>query len=115
MQYMLLIYENEAAREKVSPEDMQKFFGAYQTYSKDMTDAGVIRAGNALQPTASATTVRLRNGSTDTSDGPFGQTSEQFTGYYVIDCADLDEALGWAAKCPSAPYGSIEVRPVMEM
>ena len=106
MRYMLLIYENEANE----PGDIQPWFD----YTDEMGQAGVMKAGDALHPTSSATTVRVKNGETVTTDGPFAETREQLGGYYLVDCKDLDEAIRWAAKMPNADRGSIEIRPVME-
>jgi hypothetical protein len=91
---------------------MNKVFADYMQYSKDLAAAGCLRGGAALQPIATATTVRVRGGKTATTDGPFAETKEQLGGYYIIDVANLDDAIKWAAKCPGAPTGSIEVRPV---
>ena len=106
MRYMLLIYENE----KNDPGDIQAWFA----YTEEMGKAGVMKAGDALHPTSAATTVRVKDGETVATDGPFAETREQLGGYYLIECADLDEAIGWAAKMPNADRGSIEIRPVME-
>ena len=113
MEYMLLIYEDEAILERQSDAQRQEIWTAYAEYSKALAEAGAMRAGAPLQPTATATTVRVRDGSTGTTDGPFAETKEQLGGYYLVDCKDLDEALAWAAKIPAAAFGSIEVRPVM--
>jgi hypothetical protein len=112
MQYLILIYEDEKGFAGLSEEEMGKVFGEYMAYSKEMALAGVMKAGASLQPTATATTIRVKNGKTTTTDGPFAETKEQLGGYYVIDVKNLDEALKWAAKCPGAKTGSIEVRPL---
>jgi hypothetical protein len=112
MQYLVLIYENEKAWAGLSEEEMGKAFGEYMTYSKEMALAGVMKGGASLQPTMTATTVRVKNGKTTTTDGPFAETKEQLGGYYVIDVPNLDEAIKWAAKCPGARGGSVEVRPL---
>jgi len=109
MRYMLLIYGNEA-NESTDPAELQKWFDVTQ----EMQDAGIMIAGDALQPTGTATTVRKRNGSLANTDGPFAETKEQLGGYYLIDVPDLDQALKWAAKMPNVGDGSIEVRPVMD-
>ncbi|HUG41248.1 MAG TPA: YciI family protein [Longimicrobiales bacterium] len=106
MRYMLLIYENE----NNEPGDLQRWFD----YTEEMGKAGVMNGGEALHPTSTATTVRVKNGEPVTTDGPFAETREQLGGYYIIDCKDLDEAIRWAAKMPNADRGSIEIRPVME-
>jgi len=117
MQYMLLIYGDEkasAARmEKLSEADRGAYMGAWMGYTEELKKAGVYVAGDALQPTATATTVRSRNDDPITTDGPFAETKEQLGGYYLIDCKDLDAALAWAAKCPGTKEGAVEVRPVM--
>ncbi|MCC6994778.1 MAG: YciI family protein [Deltaproteobacteria bacterium] len=115
MQYMILIYDNEKAWADMSKADSDKMFAEYMGYTQDMVKAGVMRSGDALKPTTTATTVRVRGGKTLTTDGPFAETKEQLGGYYLIDTANLDEALKWAARCPGARAGSIEVRPVMNM
>lgn len=106
MKYMLLIYDDENHEQG----DIQPWFD----YTEEMGKAGVMLGGDALHPTPSATTVRVRNGETVTTDGPFAETREQLGGYYLIECADLDEAIKWAAKMPNADRGSIEIRPVMD-
>jgi hypothetical protein len=113
MQYMILIYDDEKVWADMPKEQSEKLFGDYMAYSEEMAKAGVMRAGDALKPVSTATTVRIRGGKTLTTDGPFAETKEQLGGYYLIDVPNLEEALKWAAKCPSAAVGSIEVRPVM--
>lgn len=113
MQYLVLIYDDEKVWNDMPQEQSQKLFGDYMAYTQEMSKAGVLRGGDALKPVATATTVRIRGGKTLTTDGPFAETKEQLGGYYLIDVANLEEALKWAAKCPSAAFGSIEVRPVM--
>jgi hypothetical protein len=115
MQYMILIYDDEKAWSGMDETKRNAIFQAYGQYTEDLKMAGVLRAGDALQPTSTATTVRVRGGKRLVTDGPFAETKEQFGGYYLVECKDLDEAVGWAAKCPSASYGSIEVRPVLQL
>ncbi|HEX8855544.1 MAG TPA: YciI family protein [Thermoleophilaceae bacterium] len=110
-QYMLLIYTPADARP--SPEEMQAEMPKWGEYTEALRSSGAMSAGDALHGTETATTVRVRDGETVVSDGPFAETKEVLGGYYVIDVRDLDEALKWAAKIPSAPRGSVEVRPVM--
>jgi hypothetical protein len=113
MQYALLIYDDESAWAKLSEQESGALMGEYGTYTQALRDSGAFRAGEALQSTQTATTVRVRDGETVTTDGPFAETKEQFGGFYLIEAESLDQALEWAAKIPSARVGSIEVRPVM--
>jgi len=115
MKYMILIYGNEAENSKMSPEEGQKLMQAYMTYTAEVVKAGVMLAGAPLERIANATTVRVRNGKALTTDGPFAETKEQLGGFCLIDVASLDDALAWAAKCPGARYGSVEVRPLMSI
>jgi hypothetical protein len=112
MQYMILIYGDEKAFAGMPEEEMGKVYGAYMAYSKEMAQAGAMVGGASLQPISTATTVRVKNGKTTTTDGPFAETKEQLGGYYIVDVPNLDEALKWAAKCPGSAHGSIEVRPL---
>jgi hypothetical protein len=113
MQYMLLIYiDPSAAADPESPEG-QASSAAWFTYTEAMREAGVHVAGEALQPTQTATTVRQRGGETLTVDGPFAETKEILGGFYILDVPDLDAALSWAGRAPNTSYGSVEVRPVM--
>jgi hypothetical protein len=111
MLYMLLIYGDpaEAPPEAMTDEAMQGWF----KYTEELQGSGAMKAGDALQLPDTATTVRVRNGETLLTDGPFAETKEILGGYYLIDVEDLDTALGWAAKMPNINYGSVEVRPVM--
>ncbi|MBI3243399.1 MAG: YciI family protein [Chloroflexi bacterium] len=111
MKYMLLMYANESQAPK-SPEEYQAAAQAWQALGKEVEAAGVLVSNNGLSSVTDATTVRVRDGKTLTADGPFAETHEQLGGYYLLDCKDLDEAVRWAAKIPSAKYGSIEVRPL---
>jgi hypothetical protein len=113
MQYLLMIYGNEAGMLAASQEQVGQMSAAYAAYTEAMKTAGVIRGGERLRPTAEATTVRVKGGKTDVIDGPYADTKEQLGGFYLIDVPDLDAALAWAAKIPSVGYGSVEVRPVM--
>src|SRR5438552_3209233 len=114
MRYMLLIYTPEANDASATPADMEAVMTAYNAFTKELVDSGKMKAGEALHPTSAATTVRVKNGKTVTTDGPFAETKEQLGGFYMVDAKDLDEAIAWAAKIPGAKFGSIEVRPVME-
>lgn len=113
MQYMLLIYDSETTMAARTEEQSKVIISRYMDYTQAMKDAGVFIAGDALQGIATATTVRSRDGKVSTSDGPFAETKEQLGGYYLVDCDNLDQALDWAAKCPTSETGSLEVRPVM--
>ena len=114
MQYLLLIYQNEKARDALTEADRNKAFGEYMQLTNDIKASGHLRAGDALQPTSTATTVRVRGGKTQTTDGPFAETREQLGGYYLIEAKDLDEATKIAARIPDARIGdgAIEIRPV---
>jgi hypothetical protein len=114
MRYLLLIYSDEKADANASKEEIDAWMAEYVAYTEAMKQAGVRLAGEALQPTATATTVRVKNGKKFTTHGPFAETKEQLGGYYLLDCKNLDEAIEWAAKCPGARVGSVEVRPLME-
>ena len=113
MQYLLLIYDNEKIWADLPKDEADKLFGEYMQFTQDIKASGHHRAGDALQPVSTATTVRVRNGKTQTTDGPFAETKEQLGGYYLIEAKDLDEAVKIAARIPSARLGSIEIRPVM--
>lgn len=113
MQYLLLIYRNEAELNKMTPGDRQNLSAEYGVYTQSIVQSGHFKAGDGLQPTTTATTVRVRDGKTLTTDGPFAETREQLGGYYLVEAKDLDTAIALAARIPSARDGSIEVRPVM--
>ena len=115
MRYLLMIYSDESHYATMSEADMGALMGAYGEFSEEVAAAGVLESSDRLQPTPTATSVRVRNGKTETTDGPFAETKEAFGGYYLINVKNLDEALAWAAKIPTATYGSIEVRPIWEM
>jgi hypothetical protein len=114
MQYLLTIYNDESGFADVTPEQSEQIMAAYGAFSEAAKAAGVMLAGEGLQPTSTATTVRVRGAETLTTDGPFAETREQLAGFYLFECKDLDEAIGWAAKIPGAQSGSIEVRPIMD-
>lgn len=114
MEYMLLIYGDEKAWFDLPKEELGKGYQAYMDYTKELADSGCLRGGSELSPVTSATTVRVRNGKPLITDGPFAETKEQLGGYYIIDVPDLDQAMAWAAKCPGAQHGSVEVRPIIE-
>jgi hypothetical protein len=110
---MLLIYGDESTWEHRSDAERNQVLQAYGAYTQELQRGGAMVAGDALQPTQTATTVRVQGGETLTTDGPFAETKEQLGGYYLIDADSLDEAIEWAGKCPAAHEGSVEVRPVM--
>ncbi len=116
MRYIILIYTNEVQDAEAAQNQAQfaEVMEAYNNYTKEMQDAGVFVAGEALHPTSSATSVRVRDGKTMTTDGPFAETKEALGGYYVVKADDLDGAIAWAAKCPGAQWGTTEVRPIMD-
>ena len=115
MRYMLLIYENESNWAKMSQEDAGKIMGEYMAFTEDIRRSGQYIAGAPLQPTPTATTVRVTNGKTMTTDGPFAETREQLGGYYLVEAKDLNEAIAIGARIPAARTGSIEIRPVAEI
>ena len=114
MRYLLLIYAEEPT-EAVPEDAMAAELGRYNTFTEDIVTRGLYRAGEALRPTSTATTVRIREGRTLTTDGPFAETKEKLGCFYLIDAKDLDQAIDVAAKIPAALHGSIEVRPIWEL
>jgi hypothetical protein len=115
MKYMLLIYSNEAAMQTISEAESSQMIAAYQAYTQAMIQSGAHLASDRLRPTGSATTVRVANGKTEVLNGPYAETREQLGGFYMLEAADLDAALSWAARCPAASYGLVEVRPIWTM
>jgi hypothetical protein len=115
MRYLCLIYDDEAKLGAMPQSDQEAIFGEYFAFTEGIKKSGHHLGGEALQPVATATTVRVRNGKVSTTDGPFAETKEQLGGYYLIEAKDLNDAIQVAAKIPSARYGSIEVRPIMEL
>jgi hypothetical protein len=113
MQYMLLIYDDEQVWAKLPEAERNGLYAEYGAFTKELAEKGALVAGDQLQPTSTATTVRIRKGDQLVTDGPFAETKEQLGGYYLIDVESMDEALEWAAKIPSVRYGSIEVRPLV--
>ena len=113
MQYMLLIYNDPNAWATMPEAEQHEVYGKYFTFTEELRASGKMVAGDALQPTSTATSVRVRDGETLTTDGPFAETKEVLGGYYLIDVESLDEALEWGAKVPGASYGTIEVRPIV--
>lgn len=115
MQYMFLLYDNEAAAGD-APQDEAAFeamMAPWVAYTHALVEAGVMRGGEALMPTSTATTLTRAGGALVTTDGPFAETAEQLGGFYLVECASLDEALKWAALCPAMETGRVEVRPIM--
>lgn len=112
MQYMLMIYRDEAEMQASTPADIGQLVAAYGAYTEAMKQSGVLIAGDRLRPVSAATTVRIADGKTQVLNGPYAETREQLGGYYLIDVPDLDAALSWASRCPGAAVGSIEVRPI---
>jgi len=115
MKYMLLIYGNEAAMQaarQAERAEKNQMMAAYGAYTEALKKAGVLLGGDALDSSTTATTVRVANGKSQVLNGPYAETREQLAGYYLIDVPDLDSALSWAARCPSASQGVVEVRPL---
>jgi hypothetical protein len=114
MRYVLLIYGSEVDSAMMTQEERAALMQGHHVFANEAQQRSLLTGGEALQPTSTATTVRVRNGTTLTTDGPFAETKEQLAGYYVLNCKDLDEAIELAAKIPDALTGSIEIRPVIE-
>jgi len=112
MQYMLLIYGDQDGWKSRSEEENGQIMQAYYQFTQELQESGSMVAGDALEPTPTATTVRVRNDETLTTDGPFAETKEQLGGYYIVDVPDLDAAISWATRCPAASHGAVEVRPI---
>lgn len=113
MQYMCLIYSNESTAPQPGTPEFMEVIQEYQEFGQLVNKDGVFEAGDALQPSVTATTVTNHNGTVATTDGPFAETKEQLGGYYLLDCENLDQAIEYASKIPTAKHGRIEVRPVM--
>jgi hypothetical protein len=112
MQYLLLICEDPTRAEAMSAAEREGLVAAYRTFTDRIVQSGNFRAGDALEPVATATTIRLRAGKRLVVDGPFAETKEHLVGYYLVDAKDLDEALALAEGIPSTPLGAVEVRPI---
>jgi hypothetical protein len=115
MQYMMLVYSKETDMQRMSPEEAQRIRAGHHAVMEEASRLGIYRGASPLKPTATATTVRVQAGKPLITDGPFAETKEQLAGYYILDCKDLDEAIHWAAKIPTACQGGdgcIEIRPV---
>ena len=113
MRYLCLIYENEKEWESKPQSELEAVMGEYFTFTENIRSNGQLVAGEALQPTPTATTVRVRNGKISTTDGPYAETKEQLGGFYLIDARDLNEAIAVSARIPAARNGSIEIRPII--
>ncbi len=114
MKYMMLIYSPDVDRSAASPEERKAEMDRWFGYSDDMAKAGVMVAGDALHPVATATSVRHRDGKDLVTDGPFAETKEVLGGYYLMEVPSLDEAIEWAKRCPAALYGTVELRPLVD-
>ena len=114
MRYLCLIYENEKAWESMPPAESEAVMGEYFAFTEGIRGKGQLVAGEALHPTQTATTVRVRNGKISTTDGPYVETKEQLGGFYLIEAQDLNEAIQIASRIPSARFGGVEVRPVID-
>jgi hypothetical protein len=114
MQYLLMLYVNEAGWSTLSTAEQERGMAAYTAYNEALTAAAALRGGSRLQPSSTATTVRTTNGKSQVLDGPFADSKEQLGGFYLIDVPDLDAALAWAARCPAAGHGVVEVRALWE-
>jgi hypothetical protein len=112
MQYILMLYAQESGWSKLTEAEQQQAMGAYMAYTEALKNAGVLAGVNRLQPTSTATTVRVADGKSQVLDGPYADSKEQLGGYYIIDVPDLDAAVSWAARCPGASHGIVEVRPI---
>jgi hypothetical protein len=112
MKYMMLMYWNESEAPITTPEEREALAQAWAKLRKELAAAGVLVSSNGVAPNTTATTVRVRAGKTMITDGPFAETHEQLGGYFLLNCKDLDEAIRWAEKIPSAEFGSIEIRPL---
>ena len=115
MQYILMAYVDEAQWPKMTKAQQEQGMAAYMAYTQALVEAGAFKGSNRLRPVATATTVRVVDGKTQVLDGPFADSKEQLGGYFLIDVPDLDAALAWAARCPGASHGAVEVRPIWDM
>lgn len=113
MQYLLLIYDTEAAWNAIGEAEQKKMYGQYMELTQDLQKNGKCKSSNQLQPVSTAATVRIRNGKKTITDGPFAETKEQLGGYYLVEAKDREEALAIAARIPSARLGCVEVRPIV--
>jgi hypothetical protein len=114
MQYILLDYVNEDGWPLLSQTEQEHWLGAYKAYMQAMTEAGVLKSSHGLKPSLGATTVRVADGKTQVLDGPYADTKEQLGGFHIIEAPDLDAAISWAARSPTALHGVVEVRPLWD-
>jgi len=115
MRYLLMIHTDEKAMQAAPKETLGQMTAAYGAYTAAMKEAGAYVGGERLHPSATATVVRVKDGKPHVLNGPYAEIKEQLGGYYLIDAPDLDAAIGWAARCPGASYGAVEVRPIWAM
>jgi len=112
MQYLLLLYSDETRWPELTPAERDRWMAAYQAYAEALQSAGALRGSHRLAPSARAATVRITDRGTRVLDGPYAESKEQLGGYFLIDVPDFEAALSWAARCPSASHGAVEVRPL---
>jgi len=115
MQYLLMIHGDETAMAKAREQDAQAMMAAYGAYMQALKEAGVLRSGERLHPASTATVVRVKDGKTAVLNGPYAEAKEQLGGFFIIEARDLDAAIAWAARCPGAQHGAMEVRPIWAM
>jgi hypothetical protein len=115
MQYLLLIYDEESKWAEMPESERNHWYGEYMAFTNELRESGAFVAADQLKPTSTAKTVTVRDGETIATDGPFAETKEQLGGYYLVDVASEDEAIAWAAKIPSAQFGRVEVRPLVQV
>jgi hypothetical protein len=114
MQYMLMTYVQEGGWSKMTPAEQERGMAAYMAFTEALTKAGALKAAGRLQPSSTATTLRVKDGKSQVLDGPYLDSKEQLGGYFFIEVADLDAALAWAARCPAVDHGVVEIRPVWQ-
>ena len=112
MQYLLMLYSQETGWSKLTKAEQENAMVAYSAYTEALTKSGALKGSGRLQPTSTATTVRIADGKSQVLDGPYADSKEQLGGYYLIDVPDLDAAISWASRCPAASHGIVEVRPI---
>jgi len=112
MQYMFLVYTNEKAFQSMAAPQREQAMGAYIAYTEALRKAGALKPSDRLRRSSDGTSVRIESGKSQVLDGPYAHTKEQLGGFYIVDLPDLDAALSWAARCPGASHGTVEVRPI---